>query len=96
MYESLTGRIDRLAVEAAEAFGEERQLRKLQEECCECATAVAHFIDGKLTLDELASEVADVLICARFAHVNMALHVETQMSQKLDKLERRLPENTDV
>lgn len=60
-------RIQAASARSIATWGAERQLRKLQEECSELAAAIAQYIDGRTTAEELASEVADVRITLQHA-----------------------------
>lgn len=71
-------------------WGAQSQLRQLTEECGELIAAVNQYERGRLTVDELASEVADVLIMAAQARDILGQAVDAQLAFKLDRLQGRI------
>ena len=55
---------DPLYARALATFGQDRQIRKCIQELNELAVALSHYQEGRCDADEVAAEVADVLITA--------------------------------
>lgn len=75
---------------AIKRFGAERQLRKLQEELCEAAVAIAHYIEriDTATLCALDEELADVEIMLEQARLILGGDwIERAKARKLERLE---------
>ncbi len=47
---------------AIQSFGEVSQMNKIVEECAELIAAIMHFDLGKISIDELRGEIADVSV----------------------------------
>lgn len=79
-------------------YGQERELRKLQEECCELGAAVAHLLEGREGASlELAEELADVLIVA--SQIRLLLvrgPVDSAIARKLSRFKSRLDKDEGV
>jgi NTP pyrophosphatase (non-canonical NTP hydrolase) len=78
-----------------QALGNEHQMRKFQEECCEASAAVNSFLNGRDdSYDALASEFADVLISSasmRFMLMRAKPGlVEKKLSEKFQRLRERI------
>jgi NTP pyrophosphatase (non-canonical NTP hydrolase) len=72
-------------------FGVERQLQKCCEEMAEAIVAIHHWKDGKCTEQELASEIADVMImCNQMKLVLSHGLVDAKKTEKLERLENRM------
>jgi NTP pyrophosphatase (non-canonical NTP hydrolase) len=91
--ESAEYRVDNTAEAALRLWGTCAQLRQLQEECCELGAAVNQFLRGRLTADELAAEVADVIITVAQARRFLGgQRVDVQVLKKIERLEHRIVE----
>jgi NTP pyrophosphatase (non-canonical NTP hydrolase) len=79
-------RISRLGGMAVAKFGAKHQVDRLMEECAELIVAIMHFRRGHCSIQDVISEVADVIITsAQFEHITPAL-VERAVAEKLDRL----------
>lgn len=88
---NLLARKQALAERALERHGHEAQLRQTQEELAELTVAISHCIRGKCTTADVAREVADVEIMLAQVRAIIGTHLaEMALSEKLDKLERKL------
>lgn len=86
-------RILQLARRAIRTWGATKQWAMVQEECAELIAAVNRWDRGRITIDELADEIADVLIVAAQAAEMIPQDViGDAITRKLDKLTRRLDE----
>jgi NTP pyrophosphatase (non-canonical NTP hydrolase) len=83
-------RVNDAAEKAVRLWGREAQLRQLQEECCELGAAVNQFFRGRLTEEELAAEIADVLITVGQARRILGRTVDLIVLEKLERLELRI------
>ena len=87
----MSERINAAASKAVRVWGEHKQLRQLTEECGELVAAVNQYERGRITAEQLASEVADVrIMVAQASAIIGAALVEAQLDAKLDRLEVRL------
>ena len=72
-------RMEAVTISAVRLWGAQRQFRQLTEECGELIAAVNQYERGRITADQLASEIADVLIIERLelriAHAQHAAEV---------------------
>jgi len=89
------GDISSLLHTTLQALSEEHQMRKFQEECSEASAAVNRFLMGRdVDADQLASELADVLITS--ASMRLILTrlfpglVEKKLSERLQRLRERV------
>lgn len=81
--------------------GPDHQLLKAVEECLELATAIMHYRDGKISHDEVVSELADVqivgtqvaMIIEERAEDNTLIHGAVR--GKLQRLKRRLDDQEE-
>lgn len=78
-----------------QAVGNEHQMRKFQEECCEASAAVNRFLNGRDdSYDALASEFADVLIVSAAMRLMLMRAkpglVEKKLSEKFRRLRDRI------
>jgi len=74
---------------ALDKWGLDGQLLKLAEECCELGTAAFHFRDGKIPVEDIVTELADVDILLdqmRFVFDG----ISEERRRKLDRLRERL------
>lgn len=82
-----------LGAHAMGRWGTGTQMRMFQEELCEAAVAVNHVDRGRAKREDLASEIADVLIMSMQAGDFAGWPaVKDAMSAKLDRLEAQLAE----
>ena len=73
------------------AYGTKSQSEKCCEEMAELATALYHFRDGKATMQEVVTEIADVLFTAtQMAIIFGEDDVTREMERKMLKMETRL------
>ena len=79
-----------LAGQAVRMWGAQSQLRQLTEECGELVAAVNQYERGRITVEELASEVADVFIMVAQARDILGQKVDAQLAHKLDRLQQRI------
>jgi NTP pyrophosphatase (non-canonical NTP hydrolase) len=85
-----------LALAALEKWGLETQLRQLQEECTELATAISHVLRGREgAVFEVAEEMADVRIVLDQCWSSFESSDE-YMKKKVDRLQKRLGFSPDV
>jgi post-segregation antitoxin (ccd killing protein) len=90
-----SGDVSSLLHTTLQALSEEHQIRKFQEECSEASAAVNRFLMGRdVNADQLASELADVLITS--ASMRLILTrlfpglVEKKLSERLQRLRERV------
>jgi len=55
---------DGICRDALETYGMESQMNLLQEECGELVVAISHHRRGRVTIEKVAEEIADVMIVA--------------------------------
>lgn len=68
---------------AAETFGKERAFNHTTEECAELIVAINHYRRGRITIDKVAEEVADVFImCNRMAEIIGPALVDQKVIEK--------------
>lgn len=77
---------------AVSEWGTESQLRQLQEECCELATAVSHLARGREGAEaELIAEVADVEIMIEQARLMLGdAEIDRAKRSKIFRLAQKL------
>jgi len=76
---------------AIATWGEQTQMRQLQEECGEAIAATNRYLRGTGSVDSLAEEIADVEIMCEQARLIVGGHrVEHFRKLKLARLEDRL------
>jgi len=76
---------------AIELWGSVSQYRQLQEECAELIAAINQFDRGRISLDELAEEVADVEIMIEQARLMLSDRaVDLCKERKLHRLEKEV------
>jgi NTP pyrophosphatase (non-canonical NTP hydrolase) len=80
-------RLRAAAERAVNLWGAEKQLRQMSEECGELVAAINQHERGRITEDELASEIADVLITAAQARYIIGQKVDAHVLAKLERLE---------
>jgi NTP pyrophosphatase (non-canonical NTP hydrolase) len=87
---------DALLQRAVDLWGVDAQMRMLQEECAELIAAVNRFSRERCGAEDVAEEVADVLIMAEQARrIVGAADVDAAMERKLNRLARRLSEGEE-
>ena len=86
----MTERLQAIAARAVRQWGKHKQLRQLTEECGELVAAVNRLERGRITLCELADEVADVHIMIAQAKLMLGHEFDEALEAKLDRLELRL------
>lgn len=92
-WESLAPRLTSTARAAVDKWGALPQLRMLQEECGELIAAINQMDRGRVGLDALAAELADVLICTvQAAHIIGPIRLGRYVLVKLARLEQRIEE----
>jgi NTP pyrophosphatase (non-canonical NTP hydrolase) len=76
---------------AIAAWGEERQMRKLQEECGEVTAATNRWYEHTGSTDSLAEEIADVeIMCEQARLIVGTARVEHFRKLKLERLADRV------
>lgn len=75
---------------ALQAWGPENQRGMLAEECSELAVAVSHFKRGRIEVDGLCEEIADVEIMIGQMRIMYGSIVDRIKNNKLSRLEKRL------
>lgn len=76
---------------AISKWGEVAQMRKANEECCELGAAINQFVDCRIDINALASEVADVEIMIEQMRIMIGEEkVSAAKKYKLDRLADRI------
>jgi hypothetical protein len=79
---------------AVKHFGEEKQLRKLQEELCELAAEIGKFLDGRSSIENVCNEIADVKITIEYPDIIYGKIVDeivkNQIRIKINRLDHRI------
>jgi hypothetical protein len=75
-----------LYYETLQKFGRKHQINKAVEELVELATVLIHFRDEKATMEEVASEIADVEIVV--SQMRLLISPDILLKAKMLKLER--------
>jgi NTP pyrophosphatase (non-canonical NTP hydrolase) len=92
--EQVQARVSAAVHNAIKAWGTEAQWRQVQEECAELIAAINRLDRGRVTLDDVADEIADVILCMGTARVLVGCaRVDARVIAKLERLERRLDES---
>ena len=94
----LQQRLEETCALAVARWGSESQVRMVIEECAELTVALLHHLRGRASLDDVASELADVIIVT--AQLQLILEranvdLEPAISRKLERL-RRLLEHDEM
>jgi NTP pyrophosphatase (non-canonical NTP hydrolase) len=80
---------------AIEAWGQDAQLRLLQEECGELVASISRLNRGRCDSQRVAEEIADVIIMCEQARLIVGpLAVDAHLADKLHRLGKRLAEVT--
>ena len=84
---------DRATFQAAvDEWGLETQIDIAEEEAAEFVVASKHYARGKIDVDELIDELADMrIVSEQLAMFIGRDEVETRISEKMDRLRDRLP-----
>lgn len=91
--EQVQERVSRAARAAVKAWGPESQVRMAQEEAAELIAALNQFSRGRLPIEAVADEVADVIImCAQLRVMLGGERVDAAVLRKLERLEGRIRE----
>lgn len=86
-------RMATLGSEALARYGAEHEANRTIEECAELIVALRHFGRGRASIEDIASEIADVqIMCGHVAQLVGLGLVSEQVDKKLDRLEKRLHE----
>ena len=87
-------RIRNLCRRIISAYGTRAQADKCCEEMAELATALYHFRDGKATMQDVITEIADVLFTAtQMAIIFGEDDVTKEMERKMLRMEMKLDSN---
>jgi len=81
-----------VARDAVEVWPEEGQMRMAQEECGELVAAINRYRRGRCTVEDLSSEVADVLITVTQMRLLLGPVVDAQIAAKVKRLRDRIEE----
>lgn len=85
---------DDLMRDALSHYGARHQENKCVEECCELASAILHYREGRISRQELISEMVDVEITLgqmKVLHdVNSDGAWDAEMQYKQERLSRRM------
>lgn len=77
--------------DAIDTWGIEAQVGMAEEEMGELSVALHHFRRGRATMDDVRTEIADVLItAAQLAIIFCEDEVSAEMNRKLERLKQRL------
>lgn len=80
--------------QAVSLWGSEEQWRIVQEECCELGADINRFHRGRIDVEKLAEEVADVTIMMVQARLMLGhAVVDAAVERKLARLEKRITES---
>ncbi len=86
---------DGLYRDAIEIYGIDAQMNLLQEECGELVVAISHYRRGRVTLEKVAEELADVMIVARQITLGIGpLSVNRWIREKVTRLMVKLAKHT--
>lgn len=74
-------------------YGHAAQMEKCVEECLELALALTHYRQGRVSADDVRSELADVsILLDQMALVFGVGSIEAEKRRKLDRTEERMRE----
>ena len=85
--------------DASKLWGKSFQKKIATEECSELILAMCHFDRGRIEVEDLLEEVADVMIICRqivldheddFRHPSIAQYVQQVIDEKMERLEKRV------
>lgn len=81
---------------AIHMFGVEKQTGMLSEECGELLSATNKFKRGRIEREEVAEEIADVIIiCVQMAHYFGYYTVQNEIRHKISRLIEKMDEITN-
>ena len=84
-------RLTSACTRAVARYGATLQMNQLQEECAEYVVALSHMRRGRVGVNEVADEVADIVImCEQAGQIFGGNILESAIERKLAKLEARL------
>ncbi len=83
-------RLTSAARRAVQAWGADSQWRQLQEECGELIAAANRLWRGRIGVQDVAEEVADVLVMVYQARLMLGPLVDKAVERKLTRLEALL------
>jgi NTP pyrophosphatase (non-canonical NTP hydrolase) len=84
-------RVSKAVLGAVSKWGSGSQWRLIQEECAELIVKINHVDRLRADVQDLAEEVADVIICCAQARVMLGERlVDAAVLKKLERLEQRL------
>lgn len=76
---------------ALKHFGLEHQMLKMVEECNELANALMHYIDNRVTADEVITELADVVVMLNQMVIVFGIpQTEAEIERKYARLKGRI------
>jgi len=87
-----------LYTKALEVWGEEAQIKMVLEELSELSLSILHYYRGKCSLQDIASEVADVEIMVgqlKIIFPELEGHAKCLKDYKLQRLEERFNDPED-
>jgi NTP pyrophosphatase (non-canonical NTP hydrolase) len=76
--------------ECLDVFGREHNLRKTSEECHELGAAACHHIDGKVGVEALIEEAADLLICIEIIRIQYPQSLRDAVQRKIARVRDRV------
>lgn len=83
--------MDNIYQKSVNHYGKIPQLRKTQEECGELVAAIGQWLDSRINLKELATEVADVeIMCKQIRVIIGDDVVDSEKMQKILRLDNRI------
>lgn len=82
--------IEELCSRALKRYGSKLQLDMLQEECGELVAAVNQYRRGRISTDELVSEMADVRVMLRQMAILFRAELPKIEAEKYERLRQRL------
>lgn len=83
-------RMHRVCARALQAWGKDVQWEMVIEECAELIAIINRSRRGRSSIEEVASEVADVMIVVMQARLILGPVVDAALARKIERLERRL------
>jgi NTP pyrophosphatase (non-canonical NTP hydrolase) len=83
--------VDMLFVRAIRHWGEKNQMLMAVEEATEMIQAILHYLRQRNTIEEVAEEVADVIIMAQQMRIIFGVEkVDRFINEKLNRLKLRI------
>jgi NTP pyrophosphatase (non-canonical NTP hydrolase) len=93
---SASKQAEEIFTKAVKLWGVAPQFNVLQEECGELIAATNQYDRGKIPMEDLVTEVADVLLTAYQIKMILGPAVEKEIQRKLDRLEKRINEASNT